>query len=153
MPDSNISVTTVGQVAVLNGTVASPQDAAQAQSIVTSLLNPGKKEGDPLDILPINRLRTATPLQVNLKVKIAEVNRSLLKQIGVNSVFAGYATNGFQFGIQPGLALFRRAAISTSPAWSAPLWAPAASCSASISSGRSTWPRRMVSSRRWPSRT
>jgi len=29
MPDSNISVTSVGQIAVINGTVASPQDAAQ----------------------------------------------------------------------------------------------------------------------------
>ena len=42
MPDSDIAVTTVGQIAVINGTVASPQDAAQAQMIVTSLLNPGK---------------------------------------------------------------------------------------------------------------
>ncbi len=31
MPDANISVTNVGQVAVLNGVVASPDDAAQAQ--------------------------------------------------------------------------------------------------------------------------
>ena len=30
MPDSNIQVTTLGQMAVLNGTVASPEDAAQA---------------------------------------------------------------------------------------------------------------------------
>jgi pilus assembly protein CpaC len=84
MPDSNITITTVGQLAVMNGTVASPEDAAQAQSLVTSLLNPGKKEGDTLDILPVNRLKTATPLQVMLKVRIAEVNRSMLKKIGVN---------------------------------------------------------------------
>jgi pilus assembly protein CpaC len=32
----------------------------------------------------VTRLRTAVPLQVNLKVRIAEVNRSALKQIGVN---------------------------------------------------------------------
>jgi pilus assembly protein CpaC len=101
MPDSDIAVTTVGQVAVINGTVASPQDAAQAQAIVTSLLNPGKKEGDALDILPINRLRTATPLQVTLKVRIAEVSRSLLKQIGVN-LLTRDTTGGFQFGIGQG---------------------------------------------------
>src|SRR3546814_8666216 len=29
----------------------------------------------------LSRLRTATPLQVNLQVRIAEVNRSLLKEI------------------------------------------------------------------------
>jgi pilus assembly protein CpaC len=101
MPESNITVTNVGQVAVLNGTVASPEDAAQAQQLVTTLLNPGKKAGDALDIVPINRLRTATPLQVTLKVRIAEVSRSLLKQIGVN-LLASDATSGFQFGIGKG---------------------------------------------------
>ena len=40
MPDSDITVTTVGQIAVLNGTVHSPQDSEQAQRLVTSLLNP-----------------------------------------------------------------------------------------------------------------
>jgi pilus assembly protein CpaC len=101
MPDSDIAVTTVGQIAVINGTVASPQDAAQAQMIVTSLLNPGKKDGDALDIMPVNRLRTATPLQVTLKVRIAEVSRSLLKQIGVN-LLANDTTGGFRFGIAKG---------------------------------------------------
>ena len=101
MPDSNITVTSVGQLAVMNGTVASPEDAAQAQALVLSLLNPGKKEGDALDIMPVNRLKTATPLQVNLRVRIAEVNRTLLKQIGVN-LFSRDSTSGFQFGINQG---------------------------------------------------
>jgi pilus assembly protein CpaC len=101
MPDSNITVTSVGQLAVMNGIVASPEDAAQAQSLVTALLNPGKKEGDVLDILPVNRLKTATPLQVMLKVRIAEVNRSLLKSMGVN-LLSQDTTGGFQFGIGRG---------------------------------------------------
>ena len=101
MPDSNITVTTVGQLAVINGTVASPQDVGQAQSIVTTYLNPGKKEGDLLDIVPVNRLRTATPLQVTLKVRVAEVNRTLLKSIGVN-LFSSDPTSGFQFAIGQG---------------------------------------------------
>ena len=101
MPDSNITVTTVGQLAVMNGTVSSPEDAAQAQSLVTALLNPGKKEGDTLDILPVNRLRTATPLQVTLKVRIAEINRSLLKSMGVN-LLSRDTTGGFLFGIGRG---------------------------------------------------
>jgi pilus assembly protein CpaC len=100
-PDSNIDVTTVGQVAVINGTVASPDDAAQAETLVRSVLNPGIKEGDPLNIVPLNRLRTATPLQVTLKVRIAEVSRTLLKQIGVN-LFSKDATSGFKFGIGQG---------------------------------------------------
>jgi pilus assembly protein CpaC len=101
MPDSNITVTTIGQLAVLNGTVASPEDAAQAQSLVTTLLNPGKKDGDLLDIVPVNRLKTATPLQVTLKVRIAEINRSLLKSMGVN-LLSRDTTGGFLFGIGRG---------------------------------------------------
>ena len=100
MPDSNISVTSVGQVAVINGTVASPQDAAQAQAIVMSYLNPGKKEGDALDIMPINRLKTATPLQVTLRVRIAEMNRSLVKQFGINLLSRD--VGGTLFGIGRG---------------------------------------------------
>jgi pilus assembly protein CpaC len=101
MPESDINVTTVGQVAVINGTVASPDDAATAERLVTSVLNPGVKPGDPLNIVPLNRLRTATPLQVTLKVRIAEVSRDLLKSIGVN-LFSSDPTSGFKFGIGQG---------------------------------------------------
>jgi len=104
MPDSSISVTNVGQMAVINGTVASPADAAYAEALVRTLLNPGVDTSQPgatLKIIPVNRLKTAVPLQVMLKVKIAEVNRSLLKQIGVN-LFSSDATSGFQFGIGQG---------------------------------------------------
>ncbi len=104
MPDSNISVTNVGQMAVMNGTVASPVDAAQAEMLVRTLLNPGvdtSLPGAALKIIPVNRLKTAVPLQVTLKVRIAEVNRSLLKQIGVN-LFSSDSTSGFQFGIGQG---------------------------------------------------
>ena len=56
----------VGQMAVLNGTVASPADAAQAEMLVKTLLNTGidlSKEGALLNIIPVNRLKVATPLQ------------------------------------------------------------------------------------------
>jgi pilus assembly protein CpaC len=103
MPDSNITVTTLGQMAVINGTVASPEDASQAESLVRSVLNAGIKDGDPLKILPVNRLKTATPLQVMLKVRIAEVNRSLIKQIGFN-IFSndGSKIGGTQVGVNRG---------------------------------------------------
>jgi pilus assembly protein CpaC len=104
MPESNIDVRTVGQVAVINGTVASPEDAAQAEMLVKAALNPGVDvtKGDAsLNIVPVSRLRVATPLQVTLKVKIAEVSRDLLKQIGVN-LLSRDGTGGFQFGIGQG---------------------------------------------------
>ena len=104
MPESQVRVLTVGQTAILQGTVASPEDAAVAMNLALRELNPGvdfSKEGAMCKICVINRLKTATPLQVNLKVKIAEVNRSLLKQVGVN-LLSSDPTSGFKFGIAEG---------------------------------------------------
>jgi pilus assembly protein CpaC len=87
MPDADIRVTNVGQVAVINGTVASPDDATQAEMLVRAALNPGvdiNNPTTPLSIVPVSRLKVATPLQVMLKVRVAEMNRSLVKQFGVN---------------------------------------------------------------------
>jgi pilus assembly protein CpaC len=104
MPQSNIKVLNAGQIAVLTGTVASPEESAQAEQLVSAMLNPGvdvSKAGGTCKICVVNRLATATPLQVMLKVRIAEVNRSLLKQIGVN-IFSSDPTSGFKFGIGQG---------------------------------------------------
>lgn len=104
MPQASIKVINAGQIAVLTGTVASPNEAAQAGQLVTAMLNPGvdmSKEGAQCKICVVNRLSTATPLQVNLKVRIAEVNRTLSKSIGVN-LFSSDSTSGFKFGIGQG---------------------------------------------------
>ncbi|MDP5104412.1 MAG: secretion system protein, partial [Erythrobacter sp.] len=77
----------------LTGTVAAPEDAAEAERLVQAFL------GDDANV--ISRLRTATPLQVNLHVKFAEVSRSLLREIGANLTSAD-STNGFQFGVGTG---------------------------------------------------
>lgn len=106
MPDADINVTMTGQLAVLTGTVASPQDAQEAEQLVKAYLNPGIDTSAPnaqLKIVVFSRLRTATPLQVNLQVKIAEVNRNLVKEIGVN-LLTRDTTGGFQFGISQGRA-------------------------------------------------
>jgi pilus assembly protein CpaC len=117
MPQSNIKVLNAGQIAVLTGTVASPEESAQAEQLVSAMLNPGvdvSKSGAACKICVVNRLATATPLQVMLKVKIAEVNRSLLKQIGIN-LLATDPTSGFQFGLAQGQGIFLPPAGSTSP--------------------------------------
>jgi pilus assembly protein CpaC len=104
MPDSNISVTNIGQVAVLNGTVASPEDAEQAEMLVKAALNPGVDINSPtasLNIVPVSRLKVATPLQVMLKVRVAEMNRSLVKQFGVN-LLSRDNSGGTLFGIGRG---------------------------------------------------
>ncbi|HEU5067617.1 MAG TPA: type II and III secretion system protein family protein [Sphingomicrobium sp.] len=107
MPDADIRVINVGQMAVLTGTVASPDDAAFAAQIATSELNPGidtSKAGSTCKICVINRLKVATPLQVNLRVRIAEVDRSLLKQIGVNLLTS--STGSFQVGVSQGQGIY-----------------------------------------------
>lgn len=93
MPESQIQVQTFNGIVVLNGTVASPADVEQATSIVQGVV--GK------DVQVISRLKTATPLQVMLQVKVAEVSRTLVKTIGMN--LASFDnTGGFQFGIGQG---------------------------------------------------
>lgn len=104
MPDADVRIINVGQTAILTGTVASPDDAAFATQLVTNQLNPGIDMSKPsamCKICVVNRLKVATPLQVMLKVKIAEVSRDLLKQIGVN-LLSRDTTSGFQFGIGQG---------------------------------------------------
>jgi len=94
MPDAQISVATMGtNTVLLTGTVGAPEDAAEAERLVEAFLGEGANV--------ISRLRTATPLQVNLKVTIAEVSRSLLRAIGGNlSTFDG--SSGFRFGVGTG---------------------------------------------------
>jgi pilus assembly protein CpaC len=103
MPEADVKVTMAGQIAVLTGTVKTPEDAAQAEQLVKSYLNPG---ADPnatsgLKIGVINRLKMATPLQVNLQVKIAEVSRTLVKEFG-SSLQTRDQTNGFNIGLAQG---------------------------------------------------
>lgn len=104
MPDNDVKVVTTGQIAVLTGTVATPDESAQAMRIATALLNPGVNVSDPaamLKIVVFNRLKTATPLQVNLQVKFAEVSRSFMKTVG-NNLLTRDQTGGFNFGVSTG---------------------------------------------------
>ncbi|HEV2569228.1 type II and III secretion system protein family protein [Sphingomonas sp.] len=103
-PDADVTVTTAGQLAVLTGTIRSPEDSAAAERLVLTALNPGVNLGDPnaqLKMGVINRLKMATPLQVNLQVRIAEVSRDLVKEIGVN-LLTRDQTGGFLFGVAQG---------------------------------------------------
>jgi pilus assembly protein CpaC len=94
MPDAKISVSTMGtNTFLLTGTVASPEDAAEATRLVQAYS--GK------DANVISRLRTATPLQVNLRVRFAEVSRTLVRTIGVNLTSVD-TSGGFKFGIGQG---------------------------------------------------
>jgi len=98
MPQAKISVATMGSnVILLTGTVAAPEDAAEAQRLVEAYV------GEDANV--ISRLRMATPLQVNLQVRIAEVSRSVVRALGVNLTSVD-ATGGFKFGIGQGRSPF-----------------------------------------------
>ncbi len=104
LPGSDFHVTLVGQIAVINGNAVAPADAEQAQRLVTSLLNPGvdpSADGAALKMAIINRIKVATPLQVNLQVKFAEVSRSFLKNFGINFITRD-KSGGFTFVGQSG---------------------------------------------------
>lgn len=93
MPESDITATTMNGFVLLTGTVAAPQDAAEAERLAQAFV------GDETKIL--SRLKTATPLQVNLQVRISEVSRSFAKNIGSNFTTLD-GSGGFKFGIGSG---------------------------------------------------
>ena len=93
MPEANIQATPMNNLVLLTGTVSSPTDVEEAQRLVQAYVGEGTQV--------VSRLRSAVPLQVNLKVRIAEINRSLIKQIGVN-LLTKDTSGGTLFGIGRG---------------------------------------------------
>ncbi|HEV2598330.1 type II and III secretion system protein family protein [Sphingopyxis sp.] len=94
MPEASISANTMNGFVLLTGTVQSPDDVAEAELLVQAFVGEGTKV--------LSRLRTATPLQVNLQVRIAEVNRTLVKEISGNLLTRdrdGPLGNGFLGGV------------------------------------------------------
>src|SRR3546814_8642011 len=75
---------------ILTGTVHAPEDVEEAQRLVQAIV------GDKVTV--VNRLKTATPMQFSLHVKIAEVSRDLMKEIGVN-LLAANNSGSFRFGM------------------------------------------------------
>lgn len=93
MPESEIQATTLNNMVLLTGSVASPADAEEAERLVQAFVGEGTQV--------VSRLRTATPQQVMLQVRIVEVSRSFTRSVGVNLASVD-GTNGFQFGVGQG---------------------------------------------------
>ncbi|MFL6721716.1 MAG: type II and III secretion system protein family protein [Sphingomonas sp.] len=94
MPDANIQATPMNNLVLLTGTVANPDDVAEVTRLTQAYVGDGTQV--------VTRLRSATPLQVMLKVRIAEVNRSMLKKVGVNLLNRAGTGTGHQIGIGQG---------------------------------------------------
>ncbi len=99
IPGSNIKVEMMNGTAVLTGTVRSPVDSNRATSLAKQFVTvkfESKVAGDALGVaikdadkkeeseLVINMLSVEGEEQVMLKVVVAEVQRTLLKQFGIN---------------------------------------------------------------------
>jgi len=76
MPGENIGVTSVDKNLILNGDVTTASRAEKARALAASV---AVKDSNVL-----NQLSVSTPNQVNLRVKVAEVNRTALKALGFN---------------------------------------------------------------------
>ncbi|HVC56233.1 MAG TPA: type II and III secretion system protein family protein [Stellaceae bacterium] len=76
-PGENVKVSSVDNSLVLSGSVSSAGRAEAVRSLAASVA--GETKGKV-----INRLAVATPNQVNIRVKIAEVDRNVMKDLGLN---------------------------------------------------------------------
>jgi pilus assembly protein CpaC len=92
-PRSAVSVSTVGDALVIDGTV---YDTAEGDDIRRVA---GRYIQDPKQL--INRMKVDAPNQVNLRVRIAEISRDLIKQMGFNWDVSGQTSN-FLFGLASG---------------------------------------------------
>lgn len=91
LPDSGVQVSAVGNSVILSGEVADRQTRDRALSLAASLSG----ESAILD-----HIAMPDPGQVMLRVRVAEVSRSALKELGVNLLRLGEGSD--EFGIQSG---------------------------------------------------
>ena len=81
-PDSNVKVTALNDNLVLTGTIGSAQDAARAQDLAAQFVRDPGKQVDLTKI--VNMLKIGGHEQVLLKVRVAEMERQIAKQFGIN---------------------------------------------------------------------
>ncbi len=95
IPAGQISVDSIDGGIMLQGTVATGAEAEDARRVATKFLGKGEEV--------INRLSVTAPNQVNLRVRIAEVDRTVVRQLGIDwnvagnigSIAVGVVTGGF----------------------------------------------------------
>ncbi len=83
-PGRSVTANTVDQSLVVQGEVATPEQALDVISVANQFVD------DPARV--VNRLTVAMPSQVNLMVRIAEVSRSVDRQLGIQWNSLGYSS-------------------------------------------------------------
>lgn len=90
MPGRNITATSIEGGIVLTGAVSSPGEAEDARRLAARFIGQNEEV--------INRLQVTAPNQVNVRVRIAEVNKQVLRNLGINWD-AAIQSGGFAFGL------------------------------------------------------
>jgi pilus assembly protein CpaC len=93
LPDALVAVSTVGDSILLKGSVRTALDAAEVRRIARKMVD------KPENI--IMQLAITGPTQVQLRVRVAEVSRDVLKQFGINWD-ALISVGQFSFGLATG---------------------------------------------------
>lgn len=96
LPGARITVGTIDGSIVIDGQVQSPTQAQELRELAERFLGE--------DEVLLNRIRIASPTQVHLRVRVAEVSREVMKEFGIN--WEAILQNGdFAFGFVSGRAV------------------------------------------------
>tara|TARA_R110002096_G_scaffold257381_1_gene450689 strand:+ start:18145 stop:19575 length:1431 start_codon:yes stop_codon:yes gene_type:complete len=98
MPDTRVNVESYEGLIILTGHVDNPEQAEEARRMAAEFI------GSESTI--INKLSIATPIQVNLRVRIAEVGRETMKQFGFNWENILSTSGGATVGLAQGKDFF-----------------------------------------------
>lgn len=108
LKNADVRAEIINDNVVLTGTVSTPADAAKAVQLADIFVSGGEATTDNTNTLAaifgndreskiVNMLRIDGEDQVHLKVMIVEVQRSILKQLGVSTTFTNPTEDGFGF--------------------------------------------------------
>jgi len=103
LPGSDIAISTANNSLVLSGTVGSAAEGESAKSIAARFA----PDQDHI----VNTMQVDAPNQINLRVRVAEVSRDIIKAFGFNWG-SGATTGHFAFGLATGNPLLPAGATS-----------------------------------------
>ncbi|MEM9573920.1 MAG: type II and III secretion system protein family protein [Pseudomonadota bacterium] len=104
VPGSNIKTEIINDNIVLTGTVQTPQDSAKAAKLAEIFVSGGEATNQDFfsfftsgSSQIVNLIDIAGGDQVTLKVTVAEIQRSVMKQLGINLLGSGTGASGISF--------------------------------------------------------
>ena len=106
LPGSRVLVQAQSKSLLLSGIVASPSDAAQAAAIARGFVG----EGQAVE----NQIGVQSPVQVTLSVRIAQMSRQVVRNLGIN--WSAIGNVGTNMQISPALSLAAAGTAAVLPA-------------------------------------